>query len=176
MSFKISWKVHVICTLLAYLLTLPLTGLMNSSLNSYLDTRYVFIPTRNIFVNLSLYLFLILFLMTLFHEMLHGLSYIIFGGRVKFGFKIIFAYTQETSEILLTRTQFAIVLLYPLTIMSIGCLLVNNVLGDVVFIFNLLGSTGDIIMVLYLCFCPVRCNIIDKPYGFDAIEGVSKGL
>lgn len=170
MSFKISWKIHVLCTLLAYLLALPLTGQINSCLDSYVETKYVFIPTGNIFVNLLLYILLVMSLITIVHEMIHGITYIIFGGRIRFGFKIMFVYTQETSGILLTRTQFAIVLLAPLTIMSIGCLLVNNIISNVVFILNLLGSTGDIIMAFYLFLCPARCNIIDRSYGFDAIE------
>lgn len=35
---------------------------------------------------------------TLIHELIHGCAYATFGGKIKFGFKGIYAYAQEISE------------------------------------------------------------------------------
>jgi len=118
------------------------------------------------------YLFLVggsLLLTTLVHEVLHGLMYILFGGKVKFGLKLVCAYTVETSGVILHRTKFLIVLLSPLTIISLLSLFLGSGFGGLIFIFNLLGSTGDLLMAFYLCKGDEKSYIVDRPYGFDIL-------
>ncbi|WP_154104997.1 hypothetical protein [Clostridium ragsdalei] len=54
-------------------------------------------------------------------------------------------------------------------LISLTCLLLPVWLGEIFFIINLLGSTGDIYMSLYLLKYDKNAKIIDKPYGFDVI-------
>ena len=103
------------------------------------------------------------------HEGIYGLAYKAFGGKVKYGFKGIYAYTQEVSEIPIERTKFLIILLAPLTVMSIATLLLPIWLGGIIFLLNFLGASGD----LYLSFILMRyewnSKIVDKKYGFDVV-------
>lgn len=92
------------------------------------------------------------------------------GGKIKFGFKGIYAYTQEISGVILHRTKFAVILLAPVTIISLITLLITSSLGTLIFLLNFLGSTGDIIMAIYLCKSSGNSYIKDREYGFDIIE------
>lgn len=170
MSFKVSWKLHslsavtsvFICLLFKESLIIAITEIMLAIAFIKIGENYV-----------VSYLVLVggsLFLTTFVHEILHGLMYILFGGKVKFGLKLICAYTVETSGIILHRTKFLIVLLAPLTIISLLSLFLGSGFGGLIFIFNLLGSTGDLMMAFYLCKGNERSYIIDRDYGFDVIE------
>ena len=46
----------------------------------------------------------------------------------------------------------------------------NSGIGSLIFLLNLLGSIGDIIMAIYLCKSNSKCYIKDREYGFDIIE------
>jgi len=94
----------------------------------------------------------------------------LFGGKVKFGFKGIYAYTMEISGKKMTRLQFLVVLLAPLTCISILSLLFAAWLGELIFYLNLIGSSGDIYMALFLCGFSYDSKIIDRSYGFDVVE------
>jgi hypothetical protein len=84
------------------------------------------------------------------HEVLHGLAYIMFGGKVRHGFKGIYAYTIEVSEKPIQRVKFLIVLLLPITTISLFSLLLPLWLGGMVYFLNLLGSSGDLLMAVSL--------------------------
>ncbi len=92
------------------------------------------------------------------------------GGKVKYGFKGLYAYAQEISGITLHRTQFLIVLLAPVTIISFGSVFIPGYIGYSIFLLNLLGSTGDLLMALYLCRSNENSYIIDESYGFDVVD------
>lgn len=99
---------------------------------------------------------------TLVHEIIHGIVYIIFGGKIKFGFKGIYAYTQEISGVILHRTKFIAILLAPVTIISLSTLLITSSLGLLIFLLNFLGGTGDIVMAIYLCKSKENIYIKDR--------------
>ena len=104
------------------------------------------------------------------HELLHAIAYKIFGGKVRFGFKGIYAYTQEISERAFHRSAFLFILLAPVVFISLVSLLLPSSIGGLIFILNLLGSTGDLYMAFYLCRLKSNSYIIDKIYGFDIIN------
>ena len=103
------------------------------------------------------------------HEALHALAYIMFGGKIKFGVKGVAVYTQEVSGIILHRTKFLIVLLLPLTVISLLSICIGGSLGAAIFLFNSLGSVGDLSMAFFLCRGNENSYIEDKSYGFDVI-------
>ena len=107
---------------------------------------------------------------TLVNEIIHGIVYIIFGGKIKFGFKWIYAYTQEISGLILHRTKFVAILLAPVTIILLSTLLTKNSLGSLIFLLNFLGSIGDIIMAIYICKSKENSYIKDSEYGFEVID------
>jgi len=46
--------------------------------------------------------------------------------------------------------------------------LISGWLGGIAFVLNLLGSSGDILMALFLCDKP-GCRILNRDYGFDIL-------
>lgn len=106
---------------------------------------------------------------TIVHELIHGTTYRIFGGKVKYGFKGIYAYTHEVSELALDRSKFLVVLLAPVVIISLVSLCLPIWLGGMIYFLNLLGSVGDLYMAFILCRYRNESRIIDRKYGFGVI-------
>lgn len=168
-SFKVNWRLHV----KIFLIQLGILILWYQEISYMLENSILNIPCFYIFTNsplgLIFLLLVIMFLVCLIHELIHGFTYRAFGGSFRLGFKGIYAYCQETSGLMVTRTQFLIVLLMPVTIISIIGVLFPRVMG-LFYILNLFGSIGDIYMALYLCKLNKSIKIIDRNYGFDIIR------
>lgn len=170
MSFKISWKTYLwFNVIVAVIAILMYDSIKVMSMYAVVDIFYIlgFVSEGYIIILSILYMALIMVPVGMFHELLHGLTYKVLGGRVKIGFRGIYAYCQETSGIQLTRTQFLVVLLMPVTIISVISMILPYKWGLIVFILNLLGSSGDIFMALWLCRVKSAAKIVDKSYGFD---------
>lgn len=170
MSFKLTWKGYAICILISVILILILNPIFDGILSDLFHQDIIFYPTKNLVVNFYLYSMLLMIPITVVHEMMHGAAYKVFGGKVKFGFNGIYAYTMETSGKKIPRLQFLIVLLAPLTVISVLSLLFPGWLGRSIFFLNLIGASGDIYMALFLCRFSYYSKIIDRSYGFDIVE------
>ncbi|WP_298842789.1 DUF3267 domain-containing protein [Clostridium sp.] len=169
MSFKITWKTHVMCTVIALLIVLLLGRSVGNILDNFFLKPYIFYPTKYLVINFCLYVLLLMIPISIIHESIHGLAYKIFGGKVKYGFKGIYAYTQEISEVPIERFKFLIILLAPLTVMSIATLTLPIWLGGITFLLNLLGASGDIYMAFKLIKYDSNSKIVDRIYGFDVV-------
>ena len=170
MSFKISWKIHILCFLLAYgFCYIQIENINNVFLDLVVNHK-IFRLTGMYFFDMVIAIWVLMIPITLVHEIIHGIAYSLFGGKVKFGFKGIYAYTQEISGIILHRTKFLIVLLAPVTIISITSVLIGNSIGSVLFLLNFFGSIGDILMAIYLVKSDFNSYILDRDYGFDIIK------
>ena len=168
MSFKLTWRSQVICILISLALVIIMYSVVDSILFKYfvqgfLDLKYAYIE---FVISISL----LMIPVTIVHEAVHGAAYKLFGGKVRFGFKGIYAYTQEISGKAIVRAKFLIVLLSPLVVISVLSLLLPTWLGGMVFLLNLLGASGDIYMSLYLCKFGKDSKIIDRKYGFDVLN------
>jgi hypothetical protein len=104
MSFKITWKTHIKCCILAAAITIFLYPMTNSVVVEFLFNDFMMKPTAFILINFYLYIFLVMLPITIVHELIHGVVHKALGGTVKFGFKGIYAYTQEVSENPISRT------------------------------------------------------------------------
>ncbi len=170
MSFKVSWKMHILCFLFGYIICLIQQGsITNLFVKLLLENKFIYLTSYYTF-DIIIFLFCIFLPITFVHELLHGFAYMLFGGKVKYGFKGLYAYAQEISGITLHRTQFLIVLLAPVTIISLSSVFIPGCIGYSIFLLNLLGSTGDLLMAFYLCRSDKNCYIIDKSYGFDIVN------
>lgn len=174
MSFKVSWKLHILCFLIAYIFCYIEQCRISDLFISVLAQNKLINFKGNIFIDLIIFLIVIFILITLVHEFLHGAVYRLFGGKIRFGFKGLYAYAQETSGIALHRTKFLVVLLAPVTIISVISVFIPQGIGGIVFLLNLLGSTGDLLMALYLCKSNENSYVVDKSYGFDIINKKNK--
>jgi len=169
MSFKITWKTHVMCTIIAFLIVILLGSSVGNILDNFFLKPYIFYPTGSVIINFCLYVLLLMIPISIVHESIHGLAYKVFGGTVKYGFKGIYAYTQEISAIPIDRFKFLIILLAPLTVISIATLALPIWLGGIMFLLNLLGASGDLYMAFQLIRYDSNSKIVDRIYGFDVV-------
>ena len=170
MSFKLTWKSYVICFLISVILVLIMNPIFDGILSYLFYQNIIYYPTKNLILNFCIYIIVLMIPISAVHEVIHGVAYKVFGGKVKYGFKGIYAYTMEISGEKITRLQFLIVLLAPLTCISILSLLFPAWLGGMIFFLNLIGASGDIYMALFLCRFSYDSRIIDRSYGFDVVE------
>ena len=169
MSFKISYKTHIICFLIGLLITMFLGKVVDIILINYIIAITPYLPGCNIIIKFYGFIIILLIPIVLIHELIHGTIYTIFGGKVRYGFKGVYAYTQEISENPIEKKKFALILLAPLIIISPITILAPNWIGGIIFLLNLLGSSGDIYMAITLFKYPVHSKIIDRSYGYDVI-------
>lgn len=170
MSFRITWKVHLKCVLMSLIFIIFYYNPTNRIIGNFFGNSFIFYPTKYLIVNFYLYVILLMVPITIVHEVTHGFIYTIFGGKVKYGFKGIYAYTQEISKKPIDRIEFLVVLLCPMVIISVLSLLLPIEIGGMVFILNALGSCGDLYMAIALSKCGSHSRIIDRSYGFDVIQ------
>lgn len=170
MSFKLTWKSYVNCFLISIILVFIMNPIFNGVLSYLFNQNIIFYPTKNLILNFCIYTIVLMIPISIVHEAIHGAAYKAFGGKVKYGFKGIYAYTMEISGKKITRLQFLIVLLAPVTCISILSLLFPAWLGGMIFYLNLIGASGDIYMTLFLCGFSYDSWIIDRSYGFDVVK------
>lgn len=108
----------------------------------------------------------IMILVSFIHELIHASAFKLFGGKVRIGVKGLYAFTQELSGVPLTRMQFAVVLLSPLTVISAVSMLMPSWIGAIIYVLNIVGSLGDLIMTFNLAKYG-SCKIISKLDGFE---------
>jgi hypothetical protein len=169
MSFKITWKTHVICILIALIIVELLGSTADNIMDNFFLRPFIFYPTKYVVINFYGYALLLMVPISITHECIHGLVFKAFGGKVKYGFKGIYAYTMEVSGLPINRTKFLIILLAPLTVISIATLVLPSSLGGVIFLLNLLGASGDLYMSFKLIRYDFNSRIVDRTYGFDVV-------
>lgn len=169
MSFKLTWKVHVLVIAISIaVIVMFYNNIINIIINFILQP-FMNYPFRSLILNFYIYYILLGVLVSTVHELIHGTAYKIFGGKVKYGFKFIYAYTMEVSGKAIERNEFLIVLLAPVAIITLISLFLPAGIGNMVFLINFLGSIGDIYMGLFLFKVKLSSRIIDRAYGFDVI-------
>lgn len=170
-SFKVSLKMHILTFIMCFCIYFAMKNCINNLILDILNQNQFVSITGNTYIDFMLNAIIILVPITFVHELLHGGAYRLFGGKVKYGFKGLYAYSQEVSGIILHKTKFLVVLLAPVTVISIIIVLFPSELCSVIFLLNLLGSTGDLLMAAFLCKSPCDSYVADKSYGFDVVDG-----
>ncbi|SHJ99704.1 Putative zincin peptidase [Clostridium cavendishii DSM 21758] len=166
MSFIITKKTHILCLVIACIIVVLQ---MDTIIKINADIIELF--QSHVVLKYYLMLLVISVINTIAHELIHGLAYKMFGGKFKIGFKGIFAYTKETTGIRLTVIEFTIVLLAPVTLISVISLFIP-IVGGLIFYINLLGSTGDLLMAFWLIRADKNSLILDTDKGFDVIKNI----
>lgn len=169
-SYKISVNTHFMSFLICILCAVFLYSAMSNLIRDMLGSEFIVYPTPYLLLNSYIYIILLIIPISVIHELLHGLAYRMFGGKVIYGFRGIYAYTREISGKSISRSLFLIVLLFPLAAISVISLSLGRWLGGMIFILNLFGSSGDIYMAILLSGYGSDSMIIDRTYGFDVIN------
>jgi hypothetical protein len=174
MSFRISWKLHALCFAVGYLFCKGYENTISTLLEGFIINYEPFRITNIFFADYLIPFIFILMIVVIIHELCHAAILIAFRRKVKFGFKHLCPYTQDITGTVIHRTNFLLVLLTPITIISLTSLLLPTWIGGIIFLINLLGSTGDLIMSFYLCLTNSNSYILDTSYGFEVITVTDK--
>ena len=169
MSFKITWKTYAICVGISVIITLALWNNANIIIQNFILQDFIEYPTRIIVANIYIYIILLVMPIMAIHEAIYSISYIIFGGQFKYEFRGIYIYTMEISEKPIQRTKYLIMMLLPITVISLFSLFLPSWLGGMVYFLNLLGSSGDLYTAITLMNLQPESKIIIRKYGFDVI-------
>lgn len=169
MQYRLTWKTHVQCCLLSLAVVGVLYSWVNNIIDNFLVQEFMTYPTHSISLNYYIYIIILLVPITMLHEGLHGLAYKIFGGKIRWGLKFIYAYTMEISAKPIEKTKFLVTLLLPLMFISLLSLTIGGCLAGMAFLLNILGSSGDMIMALGLLRYEAGAYIIDRNYGYEVI-------
>lgn len=117
---------------------------------------------------------LVVLIAILVHELIHGAFFWIYTGeRPHFAFKTLYAYAAAP-EWYIPRTNFIVIGLSPVILISIWVILLliripPNLVKYLAIagIFNLVGSTGDLIVITWILLQPKDCLINDSGDSFS---------
>jgi hypothetical protein len=138
------------------------------------------VPDINTFVILGI-AFIELSIMTLFHELLHGLWFKKFTGKVVYGCilkKMVFYASSPNSQI--ERNKFILIGLFPQLLTLIGVAMIyvssNDILiymGSILAISNLMGGISDLWVVCVLSHYSTNTLVEDTKTGFILYEPIA---
>ncbi|SNV83902.1 Protein of uncharacterised function (DUF3267) [Clostridium cochlearium] len=167
MKYNISYKLHLKVIIVSIFFCISCYDFVEYTILDFC----INIITHNHISILLLYTYAILTmgLLSIVHELIHGLTYKLLGGKVTYKFRILYLATQEISGKALAIYKFAIVLLAPFIIISLGSLLFPTWISNFLLIVNFISSLADILMTLELIKYPRYSKIIDRDYGYDII-------
>ncbi len=121
-------------------------------------------------------------LTTLVHEGVHGLVMRVFGARPVYGFKLELgaAYCAAPGHAF-TRSQFLVVVLAPLLVLTVVCFaLMIPLLAwpgwqliALAGAFNITGAIGDLYLAVYVARQPVRAYVVDELDGIRVFAPAS---
>lgn len=118
-------------------------------------------------------LFLVVGFTALMHELLHGIPYRLFGGKVRYGIKALYLYTMDTSGKYYSTKQMLSVMLSPLIVLTSILIILGLIYREYIFyiwlgiLFNISGSIGDMAMSIYILCNGKGCKVKDELYGFS---------
>lgn len=167
LKYNISYKLHLKVIITSILFCILYYNLIESILlNFCISVPFNYISISIIYI----YAMLIILVLSIVHELIHGFTYKLFGGKVNYKFRILYLATQEVSGKALTIYQFAIILLTPVAIIALVSLLFPTWISNFLLVVNFISSLGDIFMTLELIKYPKYSKIIDRDYGYDIIS------
>ncbi|MCX7745602.1 MAG: DUF3267 domain-containing protein [Clostridia bacterium] len=130
--------------------------------------------------NNSLFLTLLFVILTAFlHELVHGAACKFFGGKVKYGIKLLNLYTMDTSGNFYKVPQMLVIMLLPLFTISLVFTAAIYCLPHYVYylcmciLFNISGSIGDISMATFIILKGRGCRVRDEEYGFSLHQSIA---
>ena len=167
-QFKINYKIQFRCFILALVFTVMLNRMVTESQNTFIEKVLDYGIENNEVILYTLFNMLLLLPIIIIHELIHAIFYKIFGGKVIFGIMGLNVYTREISGISISRNKFLIVLLAPVTIISLICMIIHTWICPYIYILSVLGASSDIYMAFSLIKLNSDAKIYDREYGYEA--------
>ncbi|WP_163194244.1 DUF3267 domain-containing protein [Clostridium thermarum] len=175
MRFQNTWKTRGICFALSYVVYYFMRDYVNQILFKLLFNDIIWNLTNNLVVDVIIFFMGLMIPINLFHELIHGIVYRLFGGKVKYEFKGIYINAREISSISIHRSKFLLVLIAPLTVISLLSMLIPGWVGGMILLLNIFKSTGDILKIFYILKGNSNTYIVNKKDGFE-IVGEAAGV
>jgi hypothetical protein len=169
MSFKFTWKYHIVWAVIA-LSILFFVPSFKTAIQKYCQSGYALINSGNNALCRLYNIVLIMAPLLMIREAVHGILYRLFGGIVRYGIKRSCSFTVEISELPLKKAEFLLIILSPLTVISLICIIMPAEIGGMIYYLNLIVSAGDIYTAFSLFSVDSEARIVDKSYGYDIIR------
>lgn len=99
MSFHLSWKTQLLLFAISIIVALLFQNQLIEVAINFIIYAHISMYSSYPILQTYLYTILLMILITFVHEPLHGIFYMLFGGKVKYGLKMGCAYTQEITGI-----------------------------------------------------------------------------
>ncbi|NLM34005.1 MAG: DUF3267 domain-containing protein [Clostridiales bacterium] len=170
MNFKRSLKTKAMCFSMSYIIYYFMRGYVNLLLFNLLYKNLIWTITNNLIADILIFFIILMIPINMVHEWCHGILLKAFGGQVKYQWKGIYMQAQEVSKVPIHRTKFLMVLLLPVTVISIFAKLIPGWLGGVVLILNLFKSTEDVLKAFYLLKGNSDTYLIYKEDGYEMVD------
>lgn len=170
MEFKRTFKTKAICFSMSYMIYYFMRNYVNMLLFNLLYNNLIWTITNNLIADVLLFFIILMIPINMLHEWCHGIWLKFFGGKVKYIWNGIFLRAQEVSKVPIHRTNFLIILLFPITSITIFSKLIPGWLGGVILILNLFKSMEDLLKVLYLFKSDSDTFLIYKEDGFEIVD------
>lgn len=167
MSFKIGMSTHIKCYAISVIITCIFYRQVTEQMYKIFTAN--FLSYEKPILAFTVFMMALMIAVAFVHELLHGMSYSILGGKVKIGFKVMYFYAMEVSGLEVKSGEFMFVLLTPITLITILSLLFGDI-GKIICFVNIVGSSGDACMATFLAIYGRGFNIVDRKYGFDMIQ------
>lgn len=170
MYFKRTLKTKAVCFSMAYIIYYFMRNYINMLLFNLLYKNIIWTITNNLLVDIVLFFLILMIPITMVHEWCHGILLKFFGGKVKYQWKGIYLSAKEVSKVPIQRTKFLLILLLPVTVISLIAKLIPGWLGGVVLVINLFKSTEDLLMISFLLKGNSNTYIICQEDGFEMVD------
>lgn len=170
MNFKRTLKTKAMCFSMSYMIYYFMRSYVNVLLFNLLYKDLIWTITNNLVADILLFFIILMIPINMVHEWCHGILLKLFGGKVKYVWNGIFLRAQEVSKVPIQRTKFLLILLLPVTAISIFAKLIAGWLGGVVLVLNLFKSTEDILKAIYLLKGNSNTYVIYKEDGFEMVD------
>jgi hypothetical protein len=169
MHFKSTWKTRGMCFAMGYAVYYFMMDYVNQLMFKLLFNDIIWSLTNNLIVDVIIFFMVLMIPITMVHEWLHGIVYRLFGGKVKYEFKGIYINAREISGMSIHRSKFLLVLITPMTVISLLSMLIPGWVGGMVLLLNIFKSTGDLLKIFYVFKGSGNTYIINKKDGFDIV-------
>lgn len=170
MTYKINKRFHIIAFVLSFIFTIIAFPFLLTNIGNMIVACSDLFHIENIILIYAIGSIILVLTMSIMHELIHGAVAILFGGKIIIRFKCMYAYTKEVSGKPFTKLQFIFILLSPLIIITLILLPFNHWVTNLIVIFNIMGSSADTLMFLFVCKNSKNSKIISINDGFQMIS------
>lgn len=170
MQFRSTWKTRGLCFAMGYAVYYFMSDFVNQIMFKLLFNDIIWKLTNNLVIDVILFFMILMIPVNVVHEWIHGMVFKVFGGKVKYEFRGVYIKAREVSGMSIHRSKFLLILIAPMTIISLISLLIPGWIGGMLLLLNIFKSTGDLLKIFHVFKGNGSEYIVDKKDGFDIVK------